>query len=612
MDENVSMVLSLLTGVALFLFGMSSMSDGLKKVAGNKMEMILYKLTNTPLKGFLLGTAVTCAVQSSSAATVMVIGFVNSGMMKFTQAIAVILGANIGTSITGWIVSLSYVEGAGWASYFSSTTITAVVAVAGMLLHMFAKKDVLKHTGSILLGFAVLMAGMSMMSGAVAPLRTNPVFIDTMVALNNPALAGLFGIAFAAILQSSSAAVGVIQALSTTGAITFQGAFPMVMGIGIGASFPVLLAAMGSSRAGQRTSLAYLVVSVLGMMLGALVYYPLEMLGVLHLNDLVMDPFTIAATNTLFRAITMTLMLPAVHGVRALIMLLMPVTEAEKEDQPDFEKLDSRLLQNPELAYQRAMEVMEGMALKAQKNVRRAIRLLEDYSDEGYRKVEHLEKTLNKYEDKLGKYLVAIMTMAISEDQSRSISKSLQAIGDFESIGDYALEIANLARSVNQKKENFSLEARDELAIMSAAVEESIDLTVEAFENDDVQSIRRVFPLRELVTVSADEIKKRHIRRLQEGKCSMEMGFIQSEMLVNMQRIVDHCANIALDMVKQAEQDFNVHRFLRKYQEQSRSEYADLLSQYETKYNINQVPHPQEEEEDRSPAEMPEGMVLQS
>ncbi|WP_304409868.1 Na/Pi cotransporter family protein, partial [Faecalibaculum rodentium] len=360
------------------------------------------------------------------------------------------------------------------------------------------------------------------------------------------------------------------------------------------------------------TSLAYLVVSVLGMVLGALVYYPLEMLGVLHLNDLVMDPFTIAATNTLFRAITMTLMLPAVHGVRALIMLLMPVTEAEKEDQPDFEKLDSRLLQNPELAYQRAMEVMEGMALKAQKNVHRAIRLLEDYSDEGYRKVEHLEKTLNKYEDKLGKYLVAIMSMAISEDQSRSISKSLQAIGDFESIGDYALEIANLARSVNQKKENFSLEARDELAIMSAAVEESIDLTVEAFENDDVQSIRRVFPLRELVTVSADEIKKRHIRRLQEGKCSMEMGFIQSEMLVNMQRIVDHCANIALDMVKQAEQDFNVHRFLRKYQEQSRSEYADLLSQYETKYNINQVPHPQEEEEDRSPAEMPEGMVLQS
>ena len=392
MDENVSMVLSLLTGVALFLFGMSSMSDGLKKVAGNKMEMILYKLTNTPLKGFLLGTAVTCAVQSSSAATVMVIGFVNSGMMKFTQAIAVILGANIGTSITGWIVSLSYVEGAGWASYFSSTTITAAVAVAGMLLHMFAKKDVLKSTGAILLGFAVLMAGMSMMSGAVAPLRTNPVFINTMVALNNPLLAGLFGIAFAAVLQSSSAAVGVIQALSTTGAITFQGAFPMVMGIGIGASFPVLLAAMGSSRAGQRTSLAYLVVSILGMLLGALIYYPLEMTGILGLNAMVMDPFTIAATNTLYRFITMTLMLPAVRGIRSLIMLLLPVSAAEQEDQPDFEKLDSRLLQNPELAYERAMEVMDGMAKKARKNVHRAIRLLENYSDEGYRKVEHLEK----------------------------------------------------------------------------------------------------------------------------------------------------------------------------------------------------------------------------
>lgn len=595
MDANVSMVLSLLTGVALFLFGMSAMSDGLKKVAGNKMEIILYRLTNTPLKGFLLGTAVTCAVQSSSAATVMVIGFVNSGMMKFTQAIAVILGANIGTSITGWIVSLSYVEGAGWASYFSSTTITAVVAVAGLLLHMFAKKDVLKDTGSILLGFAVLMAGMSMMSGAVAPLRSDPVFIDTMVALNNPILACLFGIVFAAILQSSSAAVGVIQALSTTGAITFTGAFPLVMGIGIGASFPVLLAAMGSSRAGQRTSLAYLVVSILGMLLGSLIYYPLEAAGVLHLQNLVMDPFSIAAANTIFRAVTMTIMLPFVRAIRSLIMVLLPVSEAEQEDQPDFEKLDARLLQNPEIAYERAMEVMDGMAKKARKNVHRAIRLLEDYSDEGYRKVEHLEKTLNKYEDKLGKYLVAIMSTSISQDQSRSISKSLQAIADFESIGDYALEIADLARSVSQKKESFSLEARDELAVISAAVEESIDVTVQSFLEDDAATVRKVFPLRELVGLSADEVKKRHIRRLQEGRCSMEMGFVQSEVLVNMQRIVEHCANIALDTVKQSEQNFNVHRFLRKYQEQTRSEYADMLQEYEIKYSISQDPAAQAE-----------------
>ncbi|MCF0258289.1 MAG: Na/Pi cotransporter family protein, partial [Erysipelotrichaceae bacterium] len=250
MNENVSMVLTLLTGVALFLFGMSAMSDGLKKVAGNKMELILYKLTNSPLKGFLLGTAVTCVIQSSSAATVMVVGFVNSGMMKVTQAIGVILGANIGTSITGWIVSMSYIDGAGWASYFSSTTITAVVALIGVGLKLFAKKEVLKNTGNIFLGFAVLMSGMSMMSGAVSPLRSNPVFLDMMSTLTNPFISGAFGILFAGILQSSSAAVGVVQALSTTGAITFNGAFPLIMGIGVGASFPVLLAAVGSSKNG--------------------------------------------------------------------------------------------------------------------------------------------------------------------------------------------------------------------------------------------------------------------------------------------------------------------------------------------------------------------------
>ena len=586
MNENVSMVLTLLTGVALFLFGMSAMSDGLKKVAGNKMELILYKLTNSPLKGFLLGTAVTCVIQSSSAATVMVVGFVNSGMMKVTQAIGVILGANIGTSITGWIVSMSYIDGAGWASYFSSTTITAVVALIGVGLKLFAKKEVLKNTGNIFLGFAVLMSGMSMMSGAVSPLRSNPVFLDMMSTLTNPFISGAFGILFAGILQSSSAAVGVVQALSTTGAITFNGAFPLIMGIGVGASFPVLLAAVGSSKNGKRTAFMYLLVSVIAMILGALVYYPLAMAGIVNVGSDVMNPFSLALMNSGFRIITMTLMLPFVKVLKKLIYMLIPSDPAETEDLPEFEKLDDRLLTNPNLAFQRAMEVMDGMAHQALKNVKRSTKLLDSYSKDGYRRVAELEQSLNKYEDKLGKYLVKLTAAGVNADQGAAISKSLQAIADFEAIGDYALQIADVAKEMHEKKTSFTMAAMDELMMTAAAMEEAMEITVDCYIKNDPKECKRVFPLRELVSVATNAIKKKHIARLKKGECSMENGFYQSDLLTSMQRVVDHCANICLDLVKAGEQDFNVHRFLRKYQEEQKSEYADLLSQYEVKYSI--------------------------
>ncbi len=586
MDSNTEMVLHILCGVALFLFGMSSMSDGLKKVAGNKMELILYKLTNSPIKGFLLGTAVTCVIQSSSAATVMVVGFVNSGMMKVSQAIGVILGANIGTSITGWIVCMSYIEGAGWASYFSSTTITAVMAVIGVLLTMFAKKDALKHTGNILLGFAVLMTGMSMMSGAVAPLKTNPVFIDTMKNLTNPLLSALFGILFAGILQSSSAAVGVLQALSTTGALTFASVYPLIMGIGVGASFPVILSAIGANRNGKRTATIYLLVSIICLILGSAVFYPLAAMNLVPFAGMVMDPFSTALTNTMFRLIFNTLLLPCIPLIKKLSYLIIPSDAAELEDLGDFDKLDPRLLSNPAVAYAQAMDVMDGMARKAKKNVLRAIRLLENYTPEGYKKVAELESTLNKYEDKLGKYLVRLSSSGISMEQSRNISKSLQSIADFEAIGDYALSIADQAKSINQKKQSFSLAAVDELTVIAAAVEEATDLSVKAFIHNDASDAKKVFPLRELISLSSNDIKKRHIQRLKEGKCSMEMGFVQADILANMTRIVDHCANIALDVVKLSNQDFNVHRFLRKYTEENRSEYSDILRDYEIKYSI--------------------------
>lgn len=587
MNETVTMILTLLTGVALFLFGMSSMSDGLKKVAGNQMEMILYRLTNSPWKGFLLGTAVTCVIQSSSATTVMVVGFVNSGMMKLSQAIGVILGANIGTSITGWIVCMSFLDGAGWASYFSSTTITAVMAIIGMCLHMFGKRDSVKAFGNILLGFAVLMTGMSMMSGAVAPLKSNPTFLATMETLNNPFIALLFGIVTAGVLQSSSAAVGVIQSLSVTGALTFESSYPLIMGIGIGASFPVLLAAIGANKDGVRTAVVYLAASIISMILGCVVYYPLEAIGVVRVAGMVMDPFSIAAANTIFRAVTMTLMLPFCRQIKHLVEVLVKSDPADEEDLDDFDKLEGRLLANPDLAYKAAMDVMEGMGRKARKNVLRAVQLMNDYTNEGYRKVSDLEQTLNKYEEKLGKYLVKLTATGVTYRESQNISKSLQAIADFEAIGDYALNIADQTKAMKEKKQKFSVEALDELNVIAAAAEEAVTITVNSFMNNDAKEIKRVFALQQLVSLSASQIKKRHMARLKAGTCSMELGFVQQDIISAFQRIVDHCAAIALDVVKEAEKDFSIHRYLRSYTSEMQPDYAQMLQHYETKYAIN-------------------------
>lgn len=586
MNSTVSMVLSLLTGVALFIFGMGSMSDGLKKVAGNKMEMILYRLTNSPWKGFLLGAAVTCVIQSSSATTVMVVGFVNSGMMKVTQAIGVILGANIGTSITGWIVCMSFLDGAGWASYFSSSTITAVMAVIGMCMYMFGKRDSIKAFGNILLGFAVLMTGMSMMSGSVAPLKENPQFISMMQTLSNPLISLLFGILAAGVLQSSSAAVGVVQSLSVTGALTFESSFPLIMGIGIGASFPVMLAAIGANKDGVRTALVYLLASIISAVLGCALFYPLEMTHVFSFNQMIMDPFSIAAVNTIFRAVTMTLMLPFTKAIKKLTFVLVPSKPEEEEDLDDFDKLESRLLANPDLAYSAAMDVMDGMGRKARKAVIRSVNLINDFSNEGYRKICDLEQSLNKYEEKLGKYLVKLTAAGVTYRESQNISKSLQAIADFEAIGDYSLTIADQTKAMKEKKEKFSLEALDELNVIAAAAEEAVTVTVNSFMNNDTTEIKRVFALSQLVSLSASQIKKRHMARLKAGTCSMELGFVQADIISCYQRIVDHCAAIALDIVKEAEKDFSIHRYLHQYTTEMQPDYAKMLQHYETKYSI--------------------------
>ncbi|MBS4908946.1 MAG: Na/Pi cotransporter family protein, partial [Ruminococcus sp.] len=407
--EIFSMILSLLSGVALFLFGMSLMGDGLKMVAGNKLEAFLYRMTNTPLKGVALGTGVTSVIQSSSATTVMVIGFVNSGMMKLKQAIGIIMGANIGTSITGWILCLSYIDGKnGIAKILSTATISAVVAIIGIILRMACKRSVHKNIGNIMLGFAILMTGMQTMSGAVSPLKDSPAFTNMLTMFSNPLIGILVGIAFTAVLQSASATVGVLQALSVTGILTFSSAFPIVLGIGVGAACPVLISAIGANKNGKRTALIYLLNDLFGMLFWSIVFYTLNAIFHFKFMNIVMTPVYIALMNTVFRAATICILSPFIKYIEKLVYILIKDDEEDLDEQKDFDLLEERFLNYPAIAIAQSHTAMNGMARKARKNLSRSVSLLKKYSDEKYQKIEEKEVLIDKYEDKLGTYLMQL------------------------------------------------------------------------------------------------------------------------------------------------------------------------------------------------------------
>ena len=449
---SFSNVLALLGGVALFLFGMSLMGDGLKKVAGNKMELVLYRLTGTPLKGALLGTGVTAVIQSSSATSVMVVGFVNSGMMKLQQAVPVIQGALIGTSITGWIIALSSVSGSSWATLFSTSTLAAVMAMIGILLRMFSKKQVHHHVGDILLGFAVLMFGMQDMSGAVAPLKSDPSFLQMMTAFSNPLLGILVGAAFTAVLQSASAAVGILQALSMTGAIQFEAAFPLILGIAIGSSLPVLLSALGAKVDGRRAALSYLVVESMGVLLIGSLYYALNAIFSFGIEKLTMNPVNIALVNTLFRLATAMLLLPAGKLIVKFVSLLIKPRADEQAAEGELDRLDERFLQHPALAVEQSHLTVNAMARSSLQNIRDAIALLTNYTEEGMRHVETVEELVDRYEDKLGTYLVRLNTNELNKEQNEQASKFLHSLTDLERISDHAMNVGIVAREMKEKR----------------------------------------------------------------------------------------------------------------------------------------------------------------
>ena len=578
-------MISLLGGVALFLFGMTLMGDGLKKVAGNKLEIILYKLTSTPLKGVLLGTGVTAVIQSSSATSVMVVGFVNSGMMQVRQAIGIVLGSILGTSITGWILCLSDISGSGWVSLLSTATLTGVVAVAGIVLRMFCKDLTKRHIGDILLGFAVLMYGMSSMSGAVAPLKDSAAFIELLTRFSNPLLGVLVGTVFTCILQSASAAVGILQALAITGTITFSVAFPITLGIAIGAAVPVLLSSLGASVKGKRTAYVYLLIDIIGALVWGVVFYAVNAAVRFPFLGMTMTTVSIALLNTIFRFATVLLLTPMIPLLEKLVSFLFP-DKASTGALADIDRLEERFLAHPALAIEQSRLAIDSMARQAQDNILSAFSLLDKFSDEQFAALQEDEEAIDHYEDKLGTYLIKITSKELTPRQTADVSKYLHTISDLERISDHSLNIGETAQELYTKKIVFSPTGARELKVMLAAVTRILEITINAFLDNDVAAAYRVEPLEELIDNLCDEMKLHHIDRLQTGECTLNHGFAFNDLLTNCERVSDHCSNIAVAMIELESDSFDTHEYINSVMAMHSHRFDEYYAEYSREFQI--------------------------
>ena len=573
---SIANLISLLSGIALFLFGMALMGDGLKKVAGNKLEVILFRLTGSP-----------AVIQSSSATSVMVVGFVNSGMMRVRQAISIVMGAILGTSITGWIICLSDLGGGGgWIDLFSTATLTGIISVVGIVLRMFSKSQTKRHIGDILMGFAVLMFGMSAMSGAVSPLRSDPTFLRILTTFSNPMLGILFGTLFTCVLQSASAAVGILQALASTGVIDFSMALPIIMGIAIGAALPVLLSAIGANVDGKRTAMVYLVVEVVGVIFWAAAFYLVNAFVQFDFMSMTMSSVSIAFVNTLFRFVKVVILLPFIDVIEKVVDLLVKDKPVQAETTDETIRLEERFIQHPALAIEQSRITINSMAAEAQENLAEAMRLLHHYSDEGYRTVVEMEQVVDRYEDRLGSYLVKLTGQELSSKQNEDASKFLHTISDFERISDHALNIAQTAKEMREKSIVFSDDALRELAVLESALAEIVHITVNAFIRNDLSLASRVEPLEELIDDLCDELKLHHVDRLQKGHCTLLNGFLFNDLLTNYERVADHCSNIAVAMIELESDSFDTHEYLSSIKEMKSDTYERYYEEYSQQYHL--------------------------
>ena len=597
---NIAKIVMLLGGVAMFLFGMSLMGDSLKKVAGNKLELILYRLSGTPLRGILLGTGVTAVIQSSSATSVMAVGFVNSMMMKLRQALAVIMGAVVGTSITGWLICLGGVGGgeSSAALQLASTEgISAITAIAGILMRMICKKKTLIHIGDILMGFSVLMFGMKTMSGAVSNLKTDPGFVSFLTNFNNPLLGILLGIVFTAILQSASASVGILQALSSTGVLTVEQTLPMILGIAIGASVPVILSGIGSSVEGRRTAFAYPVIEILRVILFAGVFYGLN--AVLHFTfmEKTVNMFSIALINTLFRVSTVMILAWFIPLIEKLMIRIVPADPQEAAETEDMKRLEERFLRYPTLAVEQTRLTMNKMAQLAEKSMVAAIALLDKFDPKGFQEVESLEGIVDRYEDKIGSYLMKLTGQEMTDTQNKAVSQYLRAITDFERISDHALNIAQRAEEIRDKKIKFSEKGYKEMDNLKQAILEILHTSIESFMSGDAETAYRIEPLEQVINQICRKMREKHTARLQKGKCTIGNGYVFNDLISDFERVSDHCSNIAIVQVELEDNALDVHE-MSGTMKQEHAHQFDLYYEEFTKRYLKKKDKEEKEEEE--------------
>ena len=584
---NFTDVIKLLGGVAMFLYGMSLMGDSLKRVAGNKLELILYRLSGTPLRGILLGAGVTAVIQSSSATSVMVVGFVNSMMMKLRQALAVIMGAVIGTSITGWLIALGAVGSSGSSPVFqllSTEGISAMAAIAGILMRMICKKKTLIHIGDILMGFAVLMFGMKTMSSAVSGLHDDPGFISFLTNFNNPLLGILIGMVFTAILQSASASVGILQALSSTGLLTMEQTIPMILGIAIGASVPVILSGIGSSVEGRRTAFAYPVIEILRVILFAAVFYGLN--AFLHFAFMgeTVNMISIALINTLFRVSTVAVLAWFIPLIEKLMIRLVPSNPEEEAETEDMKRLEERFLKYPTLAVEQTRLTMNKMAELAERSMIAAIALLDKFDPKGYAEVASLEGIVDRYEDKIGSYLMRLTGQEMTETQNKAVSQYLRAITDLERISDHALNIAQRAEEIRDKKIKFSDKGEKEMQNLKTAIREILHLAIESFVTGDAETAYRVEPLEQVIDTICRRMREKHTARLQKGKCTIGNGYVFNDLISDFERVSDHCSNIAIVQVELEDNALDVHELSEVLKEQNAHQFDMYYEEYAERY----------------------------
>lgn len=563
-------ILTMVGGLALFLYGMNAMGDGLAKLSGGRLERILERLTSNRIKALLLGALVTAVIQSSSATTVMVVGFVNSGIMQLKQAVGIIMGANIGTTITSWLLSLTGIQGDNiWIKLLKPSSFSPILAVIGIILTMFAKNDdKKKDIGNIMVGFAILMYGMETMSGAVEPLAQNESFTNMLTMFSNPILGMLAGAILTAIIQSSSASVGILQALCATGAVGFGTAIPIIMGQNIGTCVTAVISSIGANKNAKRASMIHLYFNLIGTLIFMVVFYSANAL--VHfsfLNDAV-SPWQIAVVHSLFNIGCAIILFPFANGLVRLAELTIPEGAKNKETdkketlpQP-LAALDERFIDKPAFAMQISVSAAEQMAIVTNETLEVALELTSAFSKKKAKKVEEMEQLVDKYEDILGSYLIKLSAKDLSLVDSRRLSVLLHCIRDLERISDHAINISELMAEMNDKKLSFSGKAKDELVVFTGAVSDIVEKTVRIFIANDIAEARHIEPLEEVIDRLQVKIRDHHIKRLRKGKCTVELGIIFEDLITNLERISDHCSNIGVCMIQVSEDSLDTHEYL--------------------------------------------------